>query len=278
MATTPAATAAAPSLRSPRHGGPAHAARRAGTRTAATGAAFGVLASGAFAAIVPTTLDGTSTQADAEEGGTTAATTLAAYSANIPSATKATDGSTSGFFSPVSFAQPSAASGALQAAAPAQDADLASMGKAHEIATKIAAEHAKAAAAEKARQAERARIDAIVAQGGLDGWIAEALDHMGLSQSYASGLKRIILKESNGNPHAINNWDSNAAAGNPSEGLMQVIPSTFAAYVHPDFADRAITDPIANITAGVRYMIDRYGIDTLDAGGRVGSHGGYIGY
>ncbi|MBO4237458.1 transglycosylase SLT domain-containing protein [Pseudonocardia alni] len=152
------------------------------------------------------------------------------------------------------------------------------MGKAHEIATKIAAEHAKAAAAEKARQAEKARIDAIVAQGGLDGWIAEALDHMGLSQSYASGLKRIILKESNGNPHAINNWDSNAAAGNPSEGLMQVIPSTFAAYVHPDFADRAITDPIANITAGVRYMIDRYGIDTLDAGGRVGSHGGYIGY
>nr|WP_167410093.1 transglycosylase SLT domain-containing protein [Pseudonocardia sp. SID8383] len=101
---------------------------------------------------------------------------------------------------------------------------------------------------------------------------------MGLSQAYASGLKRIILKESNGNPHAINNWDSNAAAGNPSEGLMQVIPSTFAAYVHPDFADRSITDPIANITAGVRYMIDRYGIDTLDAGGRVGSHGGYIGY
>lgn len=47
---------------------------------------------------------------------------------------------------------------------------------------------------------------------------------MGLSQSYAAGLKRIILKESNGNPNAINNWDSNAAAGNPSEGLMQVIP------------------------------------------------------
>lgn len=269
---------AARTVRSPGQAGPAHthAARRAGTRTAATGAAFGVLASGAFAAVVPTTVDGTATEVDAEE--TTTATTLAAFDTAIPSATPSTDGSPSGYFSPVSFEHSGAATGALQAAAPAGASDLASLGKAHEIAATIADEHRKAAAAEQERLAEQARHDALISKGGVDAWIAEALDHMGMPQSYGEGLKRIIMKESNGDPDAINDWDSNASAGTPSEGLMQVIPSTFEAYVHPDFADRGVTDPIANITAGVRYMVDRYGVETLEAGGRSGSGGGYIGY
>lgn len=277
VATAPAAPTAAHRTRATPHatrGGAA--ARRAGTATAATGATFGVLASGAFAAVVPTTTDGA--QAAAGAGETTQATTLAAFETGIPSSAPAVDGSPSGYFSPVSFEHSGAASGALQAAAPAKDADLASLGKAHEIAAKIAEEHRRAAAAEAQRKAEQAELEALMAKGGLDAWIAKALDHMGLSQSYADGLKQIILKESNGDPDAINNWDSNAAAGNPSEGLMQVIPSTFEAYVHPDFAHRSITDPIANITAGVRYMIDRYGLETLEAGGRTGSEGGYIGY
>lgn len=275
VATHPAVTAT-PGARTVRSPGAAHAARRAGTATAATGAAFGVLASGAFATIVPTTLDGTATEAEAEES--TTATTLAAYSATIPSATATSDGSPSGYFSPVSFEHSGAATGALQAAAPADDGDIASMGKAREIADRIAEEHRRAAEAQAQREAEQARLQELIAQGGVDAWIAEALDHMGLSQSYATGLKRIIMKESNGDPNAINNWDSNALRGTPSEGLMQVIPSTFAAYVHPDFAHEDITHPIANITAGVRYMIDRYGIDTLAAGGRTGANGGYIGY
>ncbi|WP_222131191.1 transglycosylase SLT domain-containing protein [Pseudonocardia sp. C8] len=281
MATAPAALTAAPTAgsrgaRATALPPPVSAARRAGTRTAATGAAFGVIASGAFAAVVPTSQDGES-RADAEE--TTAATTRAAFTAPIPSSAPAADGSPSGYFSPVSFAQHTgAAAGALQAASPARDADLASLGKAQEIAAKIAAEHRKAAEAAQKRQAERARLDALVAKGGVDAWIAEALDHMGLSQSYAPGVKKIIMKESNGDPDAINNWDTNALSGNPSEGLMQVIPSTFEAYVHPDFADRDITDPVANITAGVRYMIDRYGVETLEAGGRSSASGGYLGY
>ncbi|MFP5068638.1 transglycosylase SLT domain-containing protein [Pseudonocardia nantongensis] len=275
-------------VRSPAPAGPRHtessasgtsigAARRAGTATAATGAAFGVLASGAFAAVVPTTMDGTATAADAAPEETTA-TTLAAHSATIPSAVPATDGNPSGYFSPVSFESSGTANGALQAAAPAEASDLASMGKAREIAAKIAEQHREAAEAAAKEEAERARLDALISQGGVDGWVAEALDHMGLPQSYASGLKTIIMKESNGDPDAINDWDSNASAGNPSEGLMQVIPSTFDAYVHPDFADRSVTDPVANITAGVRYMIDRYGLETLSAGGRSSSAGGYLGY
>ncbi|BBG00033.1 MULTISPECIES: lytic transglycosylase domain-containing protein [Pseudonocardia] len=264
---------AARSVRSP---GPTHAARRAGTATAATGAAFGVLASGAFATIVPATMDGTATEAEAEES--TTATTLAAYSATIPSSAAASDGSPSGYFSPVSFDHSGAAAGALQSAVPADDGDIASVGKAREIADRIAEEHRKVAEEQAQREAEQARLEKLMSQGGVDAWIAEALDHMGMSQSYASGLKRIIMKESNGNPSAINNWDSNALRGTPSEGLMQVIPSTFDAYVHPDFAHEDITHPIANITAGVRYMVDRYGLDTLAAGGRTGANGGYIGY
>ena len=64
--------------------------------------------------------------------------------------------------------------------------------------------------------------------------------------------------ESGGNPSAINLWDSNAKAGTPSQGLMQVIPGTFAAYAGP-FRSRGILDPLANIYAAVAYALSRYG-------------------
>nr|WP_275403917.1 transglycosylase SLT domain-containing protein [Pseudonocardia acidicola] len=101
---------------------------------------------------------------------------------------------------------------------------------------------------------------------------------MDLPQSLAPGVKKIIMAESGGNPRAINNWDANAQRGTPSQGLMQVIPSTFRAYVAPSLAGRPITDPVANITAGVRYMIANYGIATVKAGGRSNGAGSYIGY
>jgi soluble lytic murein transglycosylase-like protein len=113
--------------------------------------------------------------------------------------------------------------------------------------------------------------------GGLDDWIAVALDKLNLPQALSGGVKRVIMAESRGNPHAINRTDSNAMAGRPSQGLMQVIPSTFRAYVLPELAGRPITDPVANITAGVRYMIANYGIGTLKAGGRR-FNGQYVGY
>lgn len=49
----------------------------------------------------------------------------------------------------------------------------------------------------------------------LDGWIRESLDIMaqkGIPGTY-NGIYRNIIRESSGNPQAINNWDSNAAAG-----------------------------------------------------------------
>ncbi|NUP67015.1 MAG: transglycosylase SLT domain-containing protein [Nonomuraea sp.] len=67
----------------------------------------------------------------------------------------------------------------------------------------------------------------------------------------------IIQHESGGNPHAINLWDSNAAAGHPSKGLMQTIDPTFNAYALDGHRD--IYNPVDNIIAGVRYSIERYG-------------------
>ena len=67
-----------------------------------------------------------------------------------------------------------------------------------------------------------------------------------------------MATESGGNPAAINLWDSNAKAGIPSQGLMQVIPPTFAAYAGP-YRNRGILDPLANIYAAVHYAISRYG-------------------
>lgn len=112
----------------------------------------------------------------------------------------------------------------------------------------------------------------------LDGWIAQALGLMGLPQTLAPGVREIIMHESRGDPDAVNDWDSNAATGTPSKGLMQVIEPTFENSVLPSLADRSITDPVANITAGVRAMIANHGVDAVYAGGRRDSEGNYIGY
>ncbi|MFE2848025.1 transglycosylase SLT domain-containing protein [Streptomyces scopuliridis] len=100
----------------------------------------------------------------------------------------------------------------------------------------------------------------------LDGWIREALDVMavhGIPGSY-DGIYRNIMRESSGNPTAINNWDSNAAAGIPSKGLLQVIDPTFQAYHVPGTSTDSY-DPVANITAACNYAADRYGsIDNVN--------------
>ncbi|WP_407835670.1 transglycosylase SLT domain-containing protein [Streptomyces sp. DSM 116496] len=100
----------------------------------------------------------------------------------------------------------------------------------------------------------------------LDGWIRESLDVMaqhGIPGSY-EGIHRNVMRESSGNPLAINNWDSNAAAGIPSKGLLQVIDPTFKAY-HVPGTPMDSYDPVANITAACNYAAARYGsIDNVN--------------
>ncbi|MEU9447209.1 transglycosylase SLT domain-containing protein [Streptomyces sp. NPDC048277] len=94
----------------------------------------------------------------------------------------------------------------------------------------------------------------------LDGWIRESLAIMaqkGIPGSY-NGIHRNVIRESSGNPRAINLWDSNAAKGIPSKGLLQVINPTFNAY-HVAGTSYDIYDPVANITAACNYAAHRYG-------------------
>ena len=97
--------------------------------------------------------------------------------------------------------------------------------------------------------------------GGASQWmpqVLEVLNMLGQSPMLAAGVLRRINFESGGDPNIVNTTDWNAAAGHPSISLMQTIPSTFAAYAGP-FAKLGITNPLANIYAGVAYEISRYG-------------------
>lgn len=104
-------------------------------------------------------------------------------------------------------------------------------------------------------------------KNNLDGWIRESLDIMkkkNIPGSY-EGLHRNIMRESSGNPNAVNDWDVNAQNGIPSKGLLQVIQPTFDAY-HVNGTEKKLTDPVANITAAANYAADKYGsIDNVDS-------------
>ncbi|NGO71149.1 transglycosylase SLT domain-containing protein [Streptomyces boncukensis] len=101
----------------------------------------------------------------------------------------------------------------------------------------------------------------------LDGWIREALSIMkskGIPGSY-DGIKRNVIRESGGNPNAVNSWDVNARNGVPSKGLLQVIQPTFDAY-HVAGTSKSLTDPVANIVAACNYAAHRYGsMDNVDS-------------
>jgi hypothetical protein len=133
----------------------------------------------------------------------------------------------------------------------------------------------KAAKARKAkeaasRSAQRAKLKAAAPKSyanNLDGWIKQSLDIMkskGIPGSY-NGLYRNIMRESSGNPSAINGWDINAINGTPSIGLLQIIKPTFDAY-HVPGTSWSQYNPVANITASANYAFHRYGsIDNVNS-------------
>ncbi|MCD9900904.1 LysM peptidoglycan-binding domain-containing protein [Streptomyces sp. MT29] len=131
-------------------------------------------------------------------------------------------------------------------------------------AAKAAPAAERTATAERADRSERTTAAPAAAPAtytnDLDGWIKESLAVMaqhGIPGSY-EGIHRNIIRESSGNPNAINNWDSNAVKGTPSKGLLQVIDPTFQAYHVPGTSTDSY-DPVANITAACNYAADRYG-------------------
>ncbi|KIN30939.1 hypothetical protein B4072_2889 [Bacillus subtilis] len=108
-------------------------------------------------------------------------------------------------------------------------------------------------------------------------WVAQALSIKGLGSEYAGALETIAMKESGGNPNVVNNWDSNAKAGHPSQGLMQFIPSTFNAHKEPGHGN--IKNPVDQILAAINYLNSRYGGILKHPGLVSMAHGGpYRGY
>jgi soluble lytic murein transglycosylase-like protein len=252
----------------PERGGAAHRAIGGGqlkVHVLATAAAVGAVATGTLTALLPGSPASADPTAPAEEGYSP----VLAASAGVLRPAGPMKGLT-----PLETMQPVAYALDGGDDASATEQRVALVEKAGRLAAQLADLHAQ----EQRTQVAQARTAALIQAGGLDGWIAQALQIMGLPQNMAPGVKRIIMNESGGNPNAVNTWDSNALRGMPSRGLMQTIPSTFRTYVHPDLAGRPISDPVANITAGVRYMIDRYGMDTVRAGGRSSGNGNYLGY
>lgn len=179
------------------------------------------------------------------------------------------------------------ASGGGQAAAVHQ-----SLTKQHTIADRVAQVHAKQDAKEKAKAKAEAKADAKEAAAAkakkraaekskasrsadrkpayannLNGWIKEALSIMKKEKIPGTyeGLHRNIIRESSGDPRAINNWDINAKNGVPSIGLLQVIKPTFDTY-HVKGTPKSQYHPVANIVAAANYAADRYGsIDNVDS-------------
>lgn len=142
-----------------------------------------------------------------------------------------------------------------------------------------------AAVAQQIAQANQITTEASAAIGSTGGgaarWAPLVLKALGMEGLPTSLLSRVLAQinlESGGNPNAINLWDSNAAKGQPSQGLLQTVPGTFSAYHWPGTSSN-IDDPYANIAAAINYGAHRYGAGTLGMGfGHGYARGGPVGF
>ncbi|MEV0782216.1 transglycosylase SLT domain-containing protein [Streptomyces sp. NPDC050423] len=164
--------------------------------------------------------------------------------------------------------QHSTAEQLIKAADTAKAKKAAAVKEKAQAASKAKAKKAKAKAEKRGNQAaSRSESRTPVFSNNLDGWIKESLSIMktkGIPGTY-DGLHRNIIRESSGNPKAINDWDVNAVNGVPSKGLLQIIKPTFDAY-HVGGTPHDQYDPVANITASANYAADKYGsIDNVNS-------------
>ena len=89
-------------------------------------------------------------------------------------------------------------------------------------------------------------------------WATEALTqtaglgHGGATAGNISKILELAMKESSWIVNSMNNWDSNAKAGNPSGGLMHVTIDKVGRSIE------ALHDPVLNMIASIRYQMSRY--------------------
>ena len=111
----------------------------------------------------------------------------------------------------------------------------------------------------------------------FDGWWETAVAIIPEMAPYKAIAATVAKMESGFNPTIMNNWDSNAAAGHPSAGLMQFIQPTFEAYKHPGFNNWL--GAVDQLLAWWHYVNARYG-GPMNIPGIVSmaGGGGYVGY
>lgn len=115
------------------------------------------------------------------------------------------------------------------------------------------------------------------ANGTIKQWLQEALSLTGQDQGLLPYLETMAMKESGGDPLAINEWDANWKAGTPSKGILQTIDSTFQAHKLPGHDD--IWNPVDNAAAAIRYAIARYGsLENVPGVKAMANGGNYVGY
>ncbi len=103
--------------------------------------------------------------------------------------------------------------------------------------------------------------------------VVAVMDEQKIPRKYLPGILAQIKQESTGNPKAVNNYDSNAAAGTPSKGLLQVIAPTYQTNAKPGFKNlRYQTVPYTNIWASLRYVKKAYGMDKFQSWNQGANH------
>lgn len=103
--------------------------------------------------------------------------------------------------------------------------------------------------------------------GGAEQWsdqATEALRRLGYGPEHLGRMLKQIQIESGGDPRAVNNWDSNAAKGIPSGGLLQVVEPTYRDMrrFYPEAFEGLPDDrfhPMTNLVAGVAWTKHAYG-------------------
>jgi hypothetical protein len=114
----------------------------------------------------------------------------------------------------------------------------------------------------------------VVTEASFLSYAAAALKAKGMNPADAIHLLRQAQHESSLRVTAINNTDSNAQAGHPSQGILQFIPSTFAEYAEPGHTN--FLDPRDQIWAALNYVPARYGsIAALGTDRGYGAYGAY---
>lgn len=76
---------------------------------------------------------------------------------------------------------------------------------------------------------------------------AAKMMHVDVSAGDISHIMNVIQHESGGRSNAVNNWDSNAAKGTPSKGILQFIEPTFMHYAMPGHTN--ILNPLDQLLA-----------------------------